>query len=340
MMAERRRKEVDSSNSSSEASSRRTLKRPFRIVLTPFIKFLLLQVVTCMIFIIYFTTGSFGSNDDENGLGSFFVRKNYVQVVALFLVILIPILMLFTVMASTSSNTINLQSKNPRKPSELLLRNVGLYFVALLLGICILFTVVVLFGFTPFLHVPTATSNPALFQSARSDVSKQKDANGGNSIDSDWLCTKLVPSDMLNADNLVFRSMSKCLVLSIDEMTCCLVWCTLASLIMFVLPLSTLLEWNQVVDMIKLAIFEKTARITTPNIDFKVVGALRAYLLIHTVCIWLSGFVIPLDWEKDWQYFPICTTTGLIAGCIVNLIFYLWNLQSYIKDDDNELKQD
>jgi phosphatidylinositol glycan class F len=36
------------------------------------------------------------------------------------------------------------------------------------------------------------------------------------------------------------------------------------------------------------------------------------YVLIVTT--WASAFVIPLDWDRPWQVFPICTTYGLMFG--------------------------
>nr|CAG4719416.1 unnamed protein product [Naegleria fowleri] len=337
-------------NNTSEGSSSSRLNKPQQHVqqnplrllstMSPYHKFLMTQIITSLIFVIYFALRMMQSfsksslssdnptDDDYWRVESFLVKGYYSETIAGFIVVLIPIYMFITLVGIFAKRK---PSHNNTTSSELLLKHIAKYFGTIALGSCLLLAVVVLFGFTPFLRINS--SNSATFQSARSEIVASATKENTNE---NWICTKLVPSSMINSDDIVvFAFMSKCYAFSIGEIIRCLLWCLLSSLIIFVQPLCSLSQWTDIVDTVKLVALEKTTRLTNLKIDFQAVTLLRKFVIVHAVCIWISGFVIPLDWEKDWQYFPICTTVGLIIGTLLNLILYVRNMK-YVTLPDKE----
>ncbi|EFC48145.1 predicted protein [Naegleria gruberi] len=289
-------------------------------------RFLIGQIITCLVFIIYGVLMMMG----EEIVESFLVRAFYFEIMLLLIFILIPIYLLFTF----SSNIFKGRESNKRNdgdeqlsPSGLLVQMMVRYFGVLFGGACLIYVGVTLFGFTPFMRIPSSNN----FQSARSDVEQTPMNN--QQLNNNWICAKNIPASILNSeDHYVFSLFSKCHIFSIDEIKCCIVWCILSSLVIFVQPMATLLQWNNIKEYINLVVLEKTARVRSISFNLKPVSPLRTFLLVHLICIWISGFVIPLDWEKDWQYFPICTTVGLIFGSITNLIITLVTMKVDVDD--------
>ncbi|KAG2387301.1 hypothetical protein C9374_001633 [Naegleria lovaniensis] len=316
-------------------------QNPLRLLLTmsPYYKFLMTQIITSLIFMIYFAlrmtqswNHSSSENPDDDGawrVESFLLKEYYSETITGFVVVLIPIYMFITLIGIFATRKTPLNSK--MTPSDLLLQHIAKYFGTLVLGSCLLLAVVILFGFSPFIRINS--SNSATFQSARSEIVTSTTTENA---DENWICTKLVPSSMINShDIVVFAFMSKCYAFSIGEIVRCLLWCLISSLIIFVQPLCSLSQWTDIVDTVKLVALEKTTRLTNLKLDLQAVALLRKFVIVHIVCIWISGFVIPLDWEKDWQYFPICTTVGLIIGTLLNLILYVRSMK-YVTIPDKE----
>ncbi|CAL9729708.1 glycosylphosphatidylinositol anchor biosynthesis protein 11 [Monosporozyma unispora] len=52
------------------------------------------------------------------------------------------------------------------------------------------------------------------------------------------------------------------------------------------------------------------------NCDFKV-GLWKKYFIAIVICGWLSCVVIPLDWDRDWQNWPIPVVVGSYLGAFV-----------------------
>ncbi|KAL0490713.1 phosphatidylinositol-glycan biosynthesis class F protein [Acrasis kona] len=44
------------------------------------------------------------------------------------------------------------------------------------------------------------------------------------------------------------------------------------------------------------------------------------------VVVWASAFVIPLDWDRPWQLWPICCTYGAILGSLAPLLVVVWDM--------------
>ncbi|KAL9642143.1 hypothetical protein ABK040_007148 [Willaertia magna] len=304
--------------------------------------FLSSQTLLCFLFIIYFTLiFTFGNNavvddsnvpntnnDDNNYfINSFLERPFYFDTISLLLGILLPILMFFTVFSSTIK-----KKENNNSQETSLLRSVILFTLTLIIGSIAIFCIVLVFGFTPFLKLPTSSQHATvLLQSARREknvtLSKDIDIEAWNKTE----CAAIVPLSMfLSVDNYVFQlgywnGKPNCFVMNLDELKCCILWCVLTCCIVIILPMSTLVKWKNM-DTLKLVLFEKSARISSVLIDFRIVNWFRNYLLTYCITIWISAFVIPLDWDVDWQYFPICTTIGLIIGCFVNTITSWWRV--------------
>lgn len=56
------------------------------------------------------------------------------------------------------------------------------------------------------------------------------------------------------------------------------------------------------------------------NCDFKV-GLWNKYFVIIAAGGWLSCIVIPLDWDRDWQQWPIPIVVGIYLGAILGFTF-------------------
>lgn len=52
------------------------------------------------------------------------------------------------------------------------------------------------------------------------------------------------------------------------------------------------------------------------NCDFKV-GLWKKYFIFIVVGGWISCVVIPLDWDRDWQNWPIPIVVGGYLGALV-----------------------
>ncbi len=62
-----------------------------------------------------------------------------------------------------------------------------------------------------------------------------------------------------------------------------------------------------------------------PNFDVKTYTYSEFDLFVSLVCVWVSAFVIPLDWDRPWQVWPVCCTYGSAAGNILSTITRIFN---------------
>lgn len=63
-----------------------------------------------------------------------------------------------------------------------------------------------------------------------------------------------------------------------------------------------------------------TLLIIVPHVNFHIRSYRRISIGIGLAIVWASAFVIPLDWDRPWQVWPICCTYGVVIGCIVSVL--------------------
>lgn len=58
-----------------------------------------------------------------------------------------------------------------------------------------------------------------------------------------------------------------------------------------------------------------------PSIDSLVERMTMVQIALPVFCVWASAIVIPLDWDRPWQLWPICGTYGLLFGTILASVY-------------------
>lgn len=62
-----------------------------------------------------------------------------------------------------------------------------------------------------------------------------------------------------------------------------------------------------------------------PNFDLTTYAYSEFDLFVSLACVWASAFVIPLDWDRPWQVWPVCCTYGAAAGNVLGTITRIFN---------------
>ncbi|CAG59796.1 uncharacterized protein GVI51_H01265 [Nakaseomyces glabratus] len=110
--------------------------------------------------------------------------------------------------------------------------------------------------------------------------------------------------------SLAAISILACIVLSIP---------VVVIIILFGAPLLELL-WETWLLALHCSFLAYPAVYSVLNCDFKV-GLWKRYFILIVVGCWISCVVIPLDWDRDWQAWPIPIVIGAYLGAFVGFAY-------------------